>query len=206
MATKKYSIQWEDDKAVGFEVNDVVYKNLNSVPDLDDRAKLASMLNAAKAESASDSGSVRSPEKLILNIFTAVAALMLLIALVSSFANIRRITNEKTAPGIVVEMVVQRQYVNEQDRVFTDYSYPVVRFKADDGRQRDVQMSEGSSPPSYEVGDEVTVRYNPEHPLQARIASFGSNALMWILPTITGILGVAFFVAVWAVQKFLKTE
>jgi len=204
MATKKYSIQWEDDKAVGFEVNGVIYKNLNSVPDLDDRAKLAIMLNAAKADSTS--GSVRSPEKLILTIFTGVAALMILIALISSFANIRKITSEKTAPGVVVEMVIQWQYVNEQDRVFTDYSFPVVRFIADDGRQRDVQMSEGSSPPSYEVGDEVTVRYNPEHPLDARIASFGSSALMWILPTITSILGVAFFVVVWAVQKFLISE
>jgi hypothetical protein len=54
------------------------------------------------------------------------------------------------------------------------------------------------------VGDEVTVLYDPEHPLEARIKSFGSSALLWVLPGITGILGVAFLGAVIAVQKLMS--
>jgi hypothetical protein len=64
-------------------------------------------------------------------------------------------------------------------------------------------MSEGSSSPQYEAGDEVTVLYNPNRPLDARIKSFGSSALMWVLPGITGILGVAFLGAVVAVRRFM---
>lgn len=55
----------------------------------------------------------------------------------------------------------------------------------------------------YEVGDEVVVLYEPERPLDARIKSGSSMALMWILPGITGILGIAFLGAVLMVQRFL---
>jgi hypothetical protein len=65
-------------------------------------------------------------------------------------------------------------------------------------------MTEGSSAPQHEVGDEVTVLYNPERPLEARIQSLGSYALLWVLPGITGFLGLAFLGAVIVVQKFLS--
>jgi hypothetical protein len=67
-------------------------------------------------------------------------------------------------------------------------------------------MSEGGSSPYYEAGDEVTVRYDPEHPLDARIQSVGSNALMWILPGITGILGFGFLGAVLIVRAFMSPK
>jgi hypothetical protein len=53
------------------------------------------------------------------------------------------------------------------------------------------------------VGEEVTVLYNPERPLDARIKSIGSAALLWVLPGITGILGLGFLGAVMAVRKFM---
>jgi hypothetical protein len=64
-------------------------------------------------------------------------------------------------------------------------------------------MTEGGSAPFHEVGDEVTVLYDPEHPLEARIQSIGSSALMWVLPGITGILGLGFLGAILAVRKFM---
>jgi hypothetical protein len=67
-------------------------------------------------------------------------------------------------------------------------------------------MTEGSQSQFYEVGDEVMVRYNPDHPLDARIKSAGSDALMWILPGITGVLGLCFLGAVLAVRKFMPPE
>jgi hypothetical protein len=103
-------------------------------------------------------------------------------------------------------MTVRREYVNEQDRIVNEYAYPVVEFTASDGRLRSVQMSEGSWPPSHEVGEEVTVRYDPEHPLEARIESFGGNALMWILPGITGILGLGFLGAVLVVRAVMSPK
>jgi hypothetical protein len=72
-----------------------------------------------------------------------------------------------------------------------------------DGRRHTVHMTEGSSAPAHEVGDEVTVLYNPDRPLEARIQSFGSSALMWIWPGMTGILGLAFLGAVIVVRKLM---
>jgi hypothetical protein len=128
---------------------------------------------------------------------------MLFIALISSFNAISKMSREESAPGRVVDMTVRREYVNEQDRVVSEYYYPVVEFTASDGRRRSVQMSEGSWPPSHEVGDDVTVYYDPEHPLEARIKSLGSDALMWILPGITGVLGFGFLGAVMVVRRFM---
>ena len=213
MAKKKYSIHWDDDVPVSFEVNGVTYESLEDVPDEADRLKLEAMLDAASdaefdaefAEMARQTQQVNGPvvEKIILAVFSGIAALMLLIAGIASVSNILKIGREASAIGRVVEMIERREYVNQEDRVVEEYYYPVVEFVASDGRRRSVQMSEGSSSPQYEVGDEVTVLYNPDHPLEARVKSFGSAALMWILPGITGILGVAFLGAVLAVNKFM---
>lgn len=209
MAKKKYSINWEEDIPISFEVNGVQYASLEDVPDEADRRKLEAMLDssfdAEFAEMEKDVKQINGPavEKIIIAIFSGVAALMLLIAGTASISNILKLGREESAPGRVVEVVERREYVNEQDRVVEEYYYPVVEFVASDGRRRAVQMNEGSSSPQYEVGEDVTVLYEPEHPLEARIKSVGSSALMWILPGITGILGVAFLGAVIAVRKLM---
>lgn len=94
-------------------------------------------------------------EKIVLSLFSGIAVLMLLIAGVASFNNILKISREKSAPGRVVEVIERREYLNEQDRIIETYYYPVVEFTASDGKRRSVQMSEGSSSPQYEVGDEA---------------------------------------------------
>jgi hypothetical protein len=219
MSQKKYSINWENDEPVSFEVDGVQYGSLDQVPDESDREKLTAMMDGSldreferefknfdkdfeKDFKAHREESAKA-QKIILGIFTGVAVLMLSIAGISSFSAISKISKEESAPGRVVDMTVRREYVDEEDRVGSEYYYPVVEFTASDGRLRSVQMSEGSWPPSHEVGEAVTVRYDPEHPLEARIASFGSNLLMWILPGITGILGLGFLGAVLAVRKFM---
>ena len=213
MARKTYSINWEDDVPVSFEVDGVQYESLEDVPDETDRLKLEAMMNAAEdaefdAEIAEIDQEIQQNqgvaiEKIILPIFTGVAILMLLIAGISSVNNIRKVNREESAPGVVTEMKMERSYVNEEDRVVEEFYYPVVEFTASDGRRRNIQMSEGSSPPSYEVGDEVTVLYEPDHPIDARIQSWSSTILMWILPGITGIIGIGFLVAVLAVVRVM---
>lgn len=213
MAKRKYSINWEDDLPVSFEVDGIRYESLEDVPNEADRRKLEAMMESSfdadfdaelaemKKEAQGTNGA--SAEKIILSVFTGIAALMLLIAGIASVNNILKTSREESAPGRVVEIIERREYVNEQDRIVEEYYYPVVEFVASDGRRRSVQMNEGSSSPQYEAGEEVTVLYDPERPLDARIQSFGSSALMWILPGITGILGVAFLVAVIAVRKLM---
>jgi hypothetical protein len=209
MSKKKYSIRWENDEAVAFEIDDVVYESLDQIPDQKDLQKMMAMMSAAEetdfVEPEAESGPPPAfpPEKIILWVFTGVAILMLGIAAIATANNLKNLAKEKSAPGRVVDMVTRREYVNEQDRVVQEYYFPVVEFTAEDGRRRNVQMTIGSSSPEYEKGNEVTIRYDPENPLQARIDSFGSAALMWILPGITGILGIAFLGAVLLVQKVI---
>ena len=217
MPNKKYSINWEDDISVSFEVNGVTYESLDDVPDEKDRLKLEAMLESAedaefdaefdKIEKEMENASNFPVEKVILSVFTGVAILMLLIAGIASFNNIRKMGREENAPGVVVDMTKRVEYdENDFNRVIGETYYPVVEFTARDGKRRNVQLNEGSWPPAYEVGDEVTVLYDPEKPLDARIKSVGSSALMWILPGITGILGVAFLGAVILVQKLMGSE
>ncbi len=211
MTKKKYSINWEDDLPVSFEVNDVQYESIDDVLDEDDRHKLESMLGFSSDDveevdfNDAEFKQLRKDveqiskfpvEKVVLWVFTGVAMIMLLIAGISSFNAVAKINGEASASGRVVDVIERKQYVNVQDRIVEEYYYPVVEYVSSDGKRHIVQLSEGSNPASYAVGDEVTVLYAPEHPLDARIKSFESSALMWVLPGITGILGVAFLAAV----------
>jgi len=217
MAKKKYSIDWEDDTAVSFDVNGVQYESLDDIPDEADRLKLEAMQDSASdaefdAEFEKMGKGMQQTEdtpieNIILPIFTGVAVLMLIITGIASFNNILKIDREKSAPGRVVDMTKQIEYDNQyRDRVISETYYPVVEFVAKDGKRRSVQLSEGSFPAAYEVGDDVTILYEPDHPLDARIKSFASSIGMWILPGITGILGIAFLGSVLAVRKAMFSE
>jgi hypothetical protein len=216
MAKKTYSINWEDDEPVSFEVDGVQYESLDDVPEESDRLKLEAMMDAAgsaefdaefeKIQREMDQKQGVAIEKIILPIFTGIAILMLLIAGFSSMSNIMKLNREESAPGRVTDVKMERSYVNEEDRVVQEYYYPVVEFVASDGRRRNIQMSEGSYPASYEVGDDVTVLYEPDHPLEARIKSMSSTIGMWILPGITGILGIGFLIAVLAVVRVFSSS
>ena len=86
------------------------------------------------------------------------------------------------ADGVVSDMV--RSYSNRS------YSYaPVVRFVARDGKKIEFKSSVSSNPPSYRIGQKVTVFYDPENPQTAKINSFMS---LWALPAVTGGVGTLF--------------
>jgi hypothetical protein len=218
MAKKKYVINWENDETASFEVDGVTYESLDDVPDEKDRGKLAAMIQAAEEdedfkevkfdekefEELRKAAEDPTMERWVLGGFTGIAVIMILVALISSFFNLQKIAREESTPGRVVDVVVQRVIVNEQDRIVRDFYFPVVEFIPIDGRKRMVQLNEGSDSAFYEKGHEVTIAYDPEHPLDARIKSAGGSALMWILPGITGILGIAFAGAVFVVKKVMS--
>lgn len=217
MPKKKYSINWENDEAQSFEVNGVTYNSLDDVPEQKDRDKLAAMVQAAEDDEAFADVKfdekefeelhkmAESPtmERWVLGGFTAIAVIMLLTAIVSTFSNIQKLSKEESAPGRVVDVQVRQEVVNEENRIVRDFYFPVIEFTASDGKRRTVPLNEGGDSPYYETGDEVTVLYDPEHPLDARIKSFSSSGLMWVLPAITGVLGIAFAGAVFVVKKVM---
>jgi hypothetical protein len=223
---KKYSVNWENDEPVSFEVDGVQYEKLEDVPNPKDRRKLEAMLDTSEFDEATEKfdkefeefdknfdkefkemkTDSKTMEKIIFSIFSGLAVLMLLIAGISSYFNVQQISREQSTDGVVTDVVKRREYVNQQDRVYTDYYFPVVKYTAADGKTREVQMSEGSSSQEYEAGNQVTVLYNSERPLDARIKSAGSSALMWIMPGITGFLGIVFGGVVIALKKFLFSD
>jgi len=216
MAKKKYSINWENDEPSSFEVDGVTYDSLDDVSNEKDRNKLAAMVDAAsdddfeeikfdpkEFEELQKAADDPSMERWVLGGFTVIAVVALLIAVISSFLNIQKIAKEESTLGRVVDVVVQRVIVNEQNRIVRDFYFPVIEFVPIDGHKRTVQLTEGSDSAFYEKGDEIMVAYDPDHPLDARIKSAGGNALMWILPGISGILGIAFAGAVLVVKKVM---
>jgi len=217
MAKKKYSINWENDEPASFEVDGVTYASLDDVPNWKDKDKLSAMVQAASEDDFDEvkfdekefeelrkAAEDPTMERWVLGGFTAIAVIALLITAISTFSNIQKISKEESAPGRVVDVVVRREVVDQQNRIVRDFYYPVVEFVPIDGRKRTVQLTEGSDSPYYEKGNEITVRYDPDHPLDARIKSASSNMLMWVLPGITGILGIAFAGAVFVVKKVMS--
>ena len=89
--------------------------------------------------------------KLLLAIFLGVAAITLTICAFSTVQTVRALSREQSAPGQVVDMV-QRTSRDTSTGEVTTYSYPVVAFAPAGQPVRNVQLSEGSSPPSYTVG------------------------------------------------------
>jgi hypothetical protein len=222
---KKYSINTENGEVQSIEVDGVRYASVDDIPDAADRRKIELLLSDADSapddalsdaefdaqfehleqEAAQVERETRHIPALITAIFGGIAALMLIIAIISTVFNLRRLSNEVSAPGQVVEMV-ERRSVDSETREVTYYSYPVITFASADRELHRVQLAEGSWPPAYEVGDRVTVRYEPEHPLDARIQSLSSSILMWLLPGITGLVGVAFLGAVWLVTRLTRSD
>lgn len=215
---KKYSVQMENDEVVSVEVDGVTYTNPDDIPDEGDRQKIQAMISRSTTpdpeksgedefdrEMAKDLREMRkqsaSMPKLMVAIFLGVAAIVLIVAGISTYGAIRQISKEESVPGRVVDMVVNSSRDSQTGEV-TQFAYPVVEFTPVDQRPQRVQMGEGSSPPEYAVGDAVVVLYDPQKPRDARIKSISSDVLLWLLPGITFVLGAAFVGAAIMVLKF----
>lgn len=223
---KKISISMDGDEVSSIEINGRKYTSPEDIVNAEDRKKVERMLaNAANAEEVEDEADAdadfenffseeqkeqfrqldRDAKKLpplIAGIFGLVSAITLIIAVISGIGAYRQQSTELSARGMVVDTVVRTSTDSETgDR--TDYSHPVVEFDAANGRHYEIELAEGSYPPEYVPGDSVTILYNPERPQQARIKSTSSTMLLWLLPAITGAVGLAFLGAAVMVYKLL---
>jgi len=215
--SKKYSVNYEDDRLVSVEVDGVLYDDPEQIPDPQDRDKILQLMAGSSEDDFDDffdedfdrnfeaefqeleRQSARFPT-LIVGVFLAIAVIMLAIAAISGYFNFRRLSREKSASGQVVNLVVRRSQ-SDSNQESQEYYYPVIEYILPDGSRQHVQLSEGSWPPSYSVGEPVTVLYDPGHPQDARIQSLSSTLLMWIVPGVTGLVGIAFLIAMVVVFK-----
>lgn len=212
--SKKYSVNVENDEIISVEVDGIQYDSPEQIPDDADREKILELLSMSGSEDFDKEFEAEFRElerqsagapKIIISIFLAIGVLMLVIALLSTVSTVRSLTREESAPGQVVDMTM-RQSRDSETQVVNEYYYPVVEFNLPDGTHKRVQLSEGSWPPEYEVGQPVTVLYDPEKPLDARIRSVSSTILQWILPGITGIVGVVFLGVTLLVYKGMQAD
>jgi hypothetical protein len=136
--------------------------------------------------------------RLIVGVFLAVALLMLGIAAVSASDAARAQAREQSAVGRVVDIAVYT------DRSGAVSYYPVVAFYLPDETVQTVQMPVDAA--GYTQGQQVNVLYDPEQPRSARLASAGGGVLLWIVPIITGIIGLAFMGATFFSAWVIKSE
>jgi hypothetical protein len=66
---------------------------------------------------------------------------------------------------------------------------PAVEFQTADGRRIEFTSSMGTSPPSYDVGESVTVYYDPENPHSAMLSGWLS---LWFVSLIFAALAAVF--------------
>lgn len=118
-------------------------------------------------------------------LFTAIGVALLVAAFYAYHDTKNFLEGALTADGVVTELVRSRSSDSNS------YLYrPVVEFYADDGALIEITSSIGSSPPSYAVGEEVTVVYHADRPHKARIDSFLS---LYGLQLILAVMGSIFF-------------
>jgi len=186
---KQYTVHWDDDEVASIEIDGVRYDDPDDISDEEDRARVARLLARAPELEAPRAAGGPSAFRYIFLVFPAVAVLMLVIAVLTGVATARALAREESAPGVVVDVVARRASDGQE------YYYPVVEFALPDAGVRTVQIGEGSWPPAYEGGERVTVLYNPERPLEARIQSAGRTLALWTWTIVAGILAVAFGLA-----------
>jgi hypothetical protein len=72
---------------------------------------------------------------------------------------------------------------------------PVVRFNMQNGKSITFESTYSSSPPAYDVGEEVTVIYSPEAPEKAQIKG-GGKVFRIVFTAVGGVIitfGLVFF-------------
>ena len=223
---KKYSVNVENDEVVSVEVDGVTYEHPDQIPDPGDREKIIELISkttGGEFDAEFDKEFEKFDEEfkelekqsakfpiLIVGIFLFVAVITLSIAVISGISAARAVAKEQSASGRVVDLTLRtsRGGYDSQGtyQAPQDYYYPVVEFTLPDGSSKSVQLSEGSWPPAYEIGEEVTILYDPEKPINARIQSTSSTILQWLVPGITGTLGIAFLGAAVLVGWFFRSS
>jgi hypothetical protein len=116
-------------------------------------------------------------------IFLAIGLAMLSGAGYSTLETRHDIAVGTTANGTVTDLFHGSD--SDGDSVY----YPRVRFVTQSGDVIEFTGSNGASPPAFEVGETVSVLYDPISPGNARINGFFQ---LWLLPMILGAMGSVF--------------
>ena len=123
--------------------------------------------------------------RLLTWIFGAVGVALLIGASIAATITVQFRARSISAPGEIVDQLGGSRSGSGRGRSYA----PVFEFTDADGQRHRVRASVSSNPPAYDVGDAVTVRYDPRRPEKARLDSFLEN---WFVATLLGGLGIVF--------------
>ena len=102
--------------------------------------------------------------KLILRIIFLTGILELLGAIYLYSSTSEFLTKAKAVNGKVIELVALSS-INNNSMTYS----PVFQFTDQSGKTHTIQSASSSNPPSYEVGEEVKIFFNPENPNEAKL-------------------------------------
>jgi hypothetical protein len=126
---------------------------------------------------------MKSPFTLFIAIFGTVGLVMLTVGVGVAVSTVSFRMHAQQTEGTVVDLVPRHGSEGG-----TTYS-ATFEFKDLGGNVQRVTTGSSSNPAPADVGDKVTVWFDPEHPDEARMSGFMEN---WFLPLIFGFFGVVF--------------
>ena len=145
-------------------------------------------MEAAEAEA----GGARV-EKIVSTVFICVGIVLLLASATTFWFTRASVAAEVSVEGVVVNNVIRQHTTrasNSSRETTSDYYHAVVEFPLADGTKKTVEMAQGDWPKAYDEGEKVTVRYDPQKPLKARLG--GGGPLDFLATLITGFMGAVF--------------
>jgi hypothetical protein len=119
----------------------------------------------------------------VLAFFLGLGLLAVAVALVIDTRH--DIATAARADGIVTDLIVDRDSDGET-------YHPHVRFVTAKGEPVEFTSSVGSNPAGFDIGEHVTILYDPSDPQGARIDSF---VQLWFVPIMVGVFGLVFATA-----------
>jgi len=133
--------------------------------------------------------------KVVSIVFFIVGFILLAVSGTTEWFIRKDLAADVTVPGIVTRNVLRSHAAtssssSSSSKGSSDLYHAVVEFKLADGTPKTVEMREGRWPKAYEDGEAVTVRYNAQKPLDARIG--GGGLMDYFVPILTGALGFLF--------------
>jgi Protein of unknown function (DUF3592) len=118
----------------------------------------------------------------------ALIGLIFLAAGIGIFLHTRQfVATALSTSALVTENVYRERHSSSSGTSWA--FYPRVHFRTADGQEITMITNSGSSPPSYYVGEAVTILYDPRQPYRAEIRSFGD---LWTSPLVFSGLGLIF--------------
>jgi len=106
--------------------------------------------------------------------------------LMSSFKTVRFVSNSEKAEGVIIDVTVSKD-ASVRNRKY----YPIIKFKAGDGREYKFESGTGFNNNTYVAFDSVEVIYRKDRPEAAEINSFQVLWQMPLLLIIASSIGIA---------------